>query len=103
MSAEPLFDRVCEALEKSTHLDRLSARGTIRLALKSAGFDSASVTPKQLSVVIARVLPDELRERGVADAASVCANLERALAEALVDTAPAAPAPEDLFRRLRGR
>jgi hypothetical protein len=100
VSAEPLFDRVCDVLERSTSLDRLSARGTIRLALKAAGLESASVTPKQFSVVIARVLPDELRARGVADAASVCANLERALAEA--PAAPAQPAPEDLFRRLRG-
>ena len=102
MSAELLFDRVCEALEKSTQLDRLSARGTVRLALKAAGLESASVTPKQLSVVIARVLPDELRARGVADPEKVCSGLERALDDAPASRAPAKASPEDLFRRLRG-
>lgn len=102
MSAEPLFDRVSEALEKSTQLDRLSARGTLRLALKSAGLESASLTPKQLSVVIARVLPDELRARGVADPEKVCRGLERALGDAPASSAPAQASPEDMFRRLRG-
>ena len=102
MSAEPLFDRVCEALEKSTQLDRLSARGTVRLALKSAGLESATVTPNQLSVVIARVLPDELRARGVADPEKVCSGLERALADAPSNGAAVHASPEDMFRRLRG-
>jgi hypothetical protein len=102
VSAEPLFDRVCEALEKSTQLDRLSARGTVRLALKSAGLDSATVTPKQFSVVIARVMADELRSRGVADPEPVCRALERALGDAPVSSAPAQASPEDMFRRLRG-
>jgi hypothetical protein len=97
-----LFDRVCEALEQATQLDRLSARGTVRLALKSAGLESASATPKQLSVVIARVLPNELRARGVADPAEVCSVLERALGDAPAPTAPAQASPEEMFRRLRG-
>ncbi len=101
MSATSLFDCVCEALERATSLDRLSARGTIRLALKATGLESATLTPSQLAVVIARVLPDELRARGVADVPGVCAALEKSMGEAPAAAAPAGPSPEDMFRRLR--
>ena len=102
MSATPLFDLVCEALEHASSLDRPSARGTVRLALKSAGLEPATLTPKQLQVVIARVLPDELRSRGVADPAGACAALERAVAAAPAPSGAAVSTPEDMFRRVRG-
>lgn len=102
MSAPALFDLACEALEQATNLDRLSARGTIRLALKSAGLEPATLTSKQLAVVIERVLPDELKSRGVADPAGTCAALARAIAAAPAPSGPAASTPEDMFRRVRG-
>jgi len=102
VSATALFDLVCEALEVATSLDRLSARGTIRLALKSAGLEPATLTAKQLAVVIERVLPDELRSRGVTDPTGVCAALARAVAAAPAPSGPAAAAPEDMFRRVSG-
>ncbi len=101
MIAAELFERVCDALEQATSLDRLSARGTVRLALKSAGLEPATLTPKQVAVVITRVLPDELSSRGVADAPAVCAALERTLAAAPAPTLAVAPTPEDMFRRVR--
>jgi hypothetical protein len=45
MADSPCFDRVCAALESETSLDRIEARGTVRLALKGAGLDAASDTP----------------------------------------------------------
>ena len=60
------FDRLCESLEHATTLDRLAARGTVRIGLKHAGLDPKRVTPSQLRVVIDKVLPRELESRGVA-------------------------------------
>jgi hypothetical protein len=41
--AADLFDFVAEQLEHHTSLDRLEARGTLRLALKEAGLDPQSI------------------------------------------------------------
>jgi hypothetical protein len=59
------FTTACETLEGSTSLDRLEARGTVRLALKQAGLDAGTVSPSQLRVVVEKVLPVELESRGV--------------------------------------
>ncbi|MCG8588416.1 MAG: hypothetical protein MJE66_03925 [Proteobacteria bacterium] len=95
-----LFDGICAAVEGRTSFDRLEARGTMRLALKAAGLEPASLTKDQLRVVLERVLPDELTSRGVEDAASVCA----ALLEDLAGLAEGqhAESPEDVFQRLGG-
>ena len=67
-----LFDLAAEHLEQRTHLDRLEARGTLRIALKEAGLEPRSLTLEQLRVVFERILPGELQTRGVDDAASIC-------------------------------
>jgi len=59
------FTTACEALESASSLDRLEARGTVRLALKEAGLDAGTVSPSQLRVVVEKVLPNELESRGV--------------------------------------
>jgi hypothetical protein len=95
------FEFVCDALERETSLDRLAARGTVRIALKQAGLDPRTVTRSQLLVALEKLLPGELTSRGVADAASVCARLRDRLAtlqdEARPETADA------IFARLGGR
>ena len=74
--ADPgVFDHVAEALESATALDRLEARGTLRLALKEAGFDARSPQPEQMKVVVEKVLPNELATRGIEDAAGICRQL----------------------------
>lgn len=72
MAAPALFDRACEELEGVSGLSRLEARGTLRLALKAAGFEPASVNRPQLLTVLLQSLPRELESRGVHDARSVC-------------------------------
>ena len=67
-----LFDLAAERLEHHTSLDRLEARGTLRLAFKVAGLEPKGVTSEQLRVLFERVLPGELETRGVSDAALVC-------------------------------
>jgi hypothetical protein len=97
-----VFDWTCDALESATSLDRLEARGTLRLALKASGLDARNVTSEQLQTVIMRVMPSELEARGVADAASVCAGMARDLARQDFQTAGGGDSPENIFARLGG-
>jgi hypothetical protein len=101
MATSTAFEWLCEELEKTTSLDRLAARGTVRIALKQAGLEATSVTGDQLAVVLARVLPGELTGRGIESADSVCQQVAARLEEI-----PAAPSsqetPEDVFERLAG-
>ncbi len=86
MSAE-LFDVAAERLEHRTTLDRLEARGTLRIALKIAGLTAKAVTAEQLCVVFEKVMPDELKLRGVSDAATACS--------AVIDDLTNSPAPSE--------
>ena len=101
MAESQAFTIACEQLEQSSSLERIEARGTVRLALKEAGLDAASVSGSQLSVVVDKVLPRELEARGVTDAASVCSAIQSAIS-ATPDTAGVGNSPEDVFSRLAG-
>ena len=103
MAGGGLFDRLCDELERTTTLARLPVRGAVRLALREAGLEAATLTPAQLQALLRTLLPGELEKCGVAEARSICAALGPVLAEAAAGLAPAAAAPEDLFRRIRGR
>lgn len=100
MANSAAFDWACEALERETDLDRLEARGTIRIVLKVAGVEAASVLPDQMRVVIERVLPAELVARGVADAEAVSLRMARGVLA--VSSAEAAESPDEVFERLGG-
>ncbi len=99
--ATNVFDFTAEKLEQSTDLDRLEARGTLRLALKAAGLDAGCVSAPQMSVVVQRVLPKELATRGVESAESICDALLRNV-KSLASPGDGEPAesPEAIFRRL---
>jgi len=94
------FDHVCAELESTTSLDRLAARGTVRLALKGAGLDPAKTTADQMRVVVQRVLPGELATRGVSDTEAVC----KAIFESLgaIQDGIGGESPEAVFERLGG-
>jgi hypothetical protein len=98
-----LFDLAAEHLERQTSLDRLEARGTLRLALKQAGLDPNGLTLEQLGVVFARILPGELQTRGVDGAASLCDAVMKSVAnspEALAQDRSGNV--DEVFRRLGG-
>jgi hypothetical protein len=99
MAESQAFDHVCQALEETSPLSRLEARGTVRLALKEAGLDVKGVTLAELEVVIARVLPVELESRGVADALSVCEALRSAI-DSRVSHSPIKDRPDAVFQRM---
>ena len=96
--AEPkLFDKVCELLDAATDLDKLESRGTIRLALKSAGLDARSLDKGQMDVLLERVLPGELNLRGVADAHEACEQIAAGIRD-LDGVGPDRSSPEEIFR-----
>jgi hypothetical protein len=101
MADAPAFDWVCTELERRTALDRLEARGTVRLALKQAGLDSRTLTPDQMRVVIEKVMPKELEARGIKDGEGLCRALASGVSS-VASTAGGAESPEDVFRRLAG-
>ncbi len=101
MADSSTFDYVCSALENATSLSRIESRGTVRLALKTAGLSANSVTAEQMEVVIDRLFPVELENRGVADADRVCLAMKSGLS-ALVSDASTGDTPESVFDRLGG-
>ena len=100
MASSAAFEHVCEGLESLTSLDRLQCRGTVRLALKDAGLDPANVQPREMIVVLQRVLPSALRARSVEGADALCEQIARGLTSlasgAQTDT------PDAIFQRLGG-
>ena len=100
MTDAKAFDHVCAELESNTSLDRLAARGTVRLALKGAGLDPATVTAAQMQVVVKRVLPRELSNRGIDDAEAICDGIVASLGA--VQDVVAGESPEAVFERLAG-
>lgn len=100
MSEARSFTHVSEMLESRTRLSRLEVRGTVRLALKEAGLEASSVTASEMSVVVERILPTELRSRDIDDADSICRDLVRSLAA--LPIGEVAETPETVFRRLAG-
>ncbi len=63
MADRRAIDIVCSGLEELTGFSRLQAHGTMRLALKLAGFDPNKVNVAEIRIVVERVLPDELKRR----------------------------------------
>jgi hypothetical protein len=102
MASTSPFDYVCERLERSSALSSLEARGTVRLALKRAGFDARSVSAEELAVVVTKVLPEELKARAIDDADGVCERLVTELAGGGFRSGADDDAPESVFRRLGG-
>jgi hypothetical protein len=98
-----IFDFVAEEIERQTELAKLEARGTVRLALKEAGFDANRITTEQMAVVLERVMPGELSSRGVENADSICSSLAVSIKEfknAVEEHGSASP--ESVFARLAG-
>lgn len=98
-----IFDFVSQEIERRSDLGRLEARGTVRIALKEAGFEVNAITTRQMSVVLERVMPNALTSRGVPDAERMCAVLATALRdfkEAVEGQGKASP--ESVFARLAG-
>jgi hypothetical protein len=100
VASSPAFDWTCQELEIQTDLDRLEARGTVRISLKHSGLEASSVLPDQMKVVIERVLPGELVARGIDGASEICARM--AIRVSAIRSGGVAESPDEVFRRLGG-
>ena len=98
MAASAVFETACEALEAGSGLERIEARGTVRIALSKAGLDPKTVCAREMSVVLEKVLPAELESRAITDPADVCRRIARALEAA--GTEAETRRPEDVFDAL---
>ena len=98
--ASDLFDFVAEQLERRSSLDRLAARGTLRIVCKMAGLEPKTITPAQLLVICERVLPGELEKRGVAEAAVVRRSLAKQVESAPEGQWSESRGVDESFKRL---
>lgn len=100
--SDDLFSFVADQLEEHTPLDRLEARGTLRIALKDSGLDPRTTTQKQFCVVLESVVPGELESRGVAEAQAICAALIEKIQNEPADRWEASHNVDEIFDRLAG-
>ncbi len=101
--ATDLFDLAAEKLEESTDMDRLAARGTLRIALKEAGLDPHKLTVPQLRAVFEKLMPKELEARGVSNATAACqAVMDEITRSADASDIASSASPDDIFKRLGG-
>jgi len=98
--ATTLFDAAAEGLEEHTQLDRLEARGTLRIVLKESGLEADKVTFGQLKVVFAKLMAPQLEMRAVANAVSVCNTVISGLS--CMDQAAVGNSTDEIFGRLGG-
>ena len=102
MAESRAFELVCQELEAATSLSGLEARGTVRIALKQAGLDPDTVTPKEMGAMLGSVLAEELGLRGVEDSEGVASAIASALQTADLGNEERGDSPEDVFSRLGG-
>jgi hypothetical protein len=100
MADSAAFEFACNQLEAKTSLDRLAARGTVRIALKQAGLEARTVTPEQMTVIVQKILPVELGSRGIDGAEEVCQAILAGLGK--VERGPVSETPDAVFKRLGG-
>jgi hypothetical protein len=101
MADSPVFAFAAQELERLTKMTIAEARGTLRLALRDAGFSASAVRAPELRVVLEKLMPNELASRRIADGDAVCREIAQHVEEwrgaAAVDSADA------VFARLGGR
>jgi hypothetical protein len=94
------FDFAAERLQAATAFSRLEVRGILRLTLRAAGLDH-SAGPRELAVVLRKLVPGELAPRGVESPGAVCEDIARD-----IDDHPFDPtrgdATAEIFQRLGG-
>jgi hypothetical protein len=92
------FTLVADRLSQLSELDRLEARGTVRIAFKMAGVDVNHFGLDDLEAVLANIMPGELEKRGCADAGAICQAITKSLEGDVPQTA--ARPRDEIMRRL---
>ena len=96
----PAFEFVCERLEAVAKMSRIEARGTVRLALREVGKNPMYVTPQDMAMIVTRVLPRMLQNRGVKDAPNICGEIGVQLNQAKLASGATYLDPAEVFARL---
>lgn len=96
----PVFERAADELEVLSHMSRLEARGTLRLALKDAGLIPKTVNAKAMLVVLDRILPQLLTRRGVSGAPDMCRAICGIVRSLTSETSYDIDTPEKVFARI---
>ncbi len=101
MTESPVFEWACTVLEREAGWSRLQARGTVRLVVRDAGLDTRTLRAPQLRVIALRLLPRELRSRGVDGVDALCTALSECPGSVEAEArATVAVDPEEVFKRL---
>jgi hypothetical protein len=87
-------DRLCELSD----LDRIEARGTIRLAFKKAGVEPSCFGMDDVEAVFEKIMPAELEVRGCSGAQAICEGVVSSLKGVVPDTAERSS--DEIMRRL---
>jgi hypothetical protein len=101
MADSAAFAFACGELERVTKWTREQARGTVRIALREAGFSANAVRAREMQVVFERLMPKELALRRVADGDKLCAEIGLRVGQMNEDAS--GETPEAVFGRLGGR
>ena len=101
MADSPLFAFATAELERLTSLTKAEARGTIRLALRDAGFTADAVRAEELRVVLEKLMPRELASRRISDGEAVCQQIARGLDG--IGGGASGDSPDAVFKRLGER
>ncbi len=100
MANQPVFQFVCNALVDATNFSDLESRGTMRIALKQAGLDPRSVSSGDMAVVLQKVTPGELEQRGIDQASHICGEIVQNLKNQQFSEEQTSESPEAVFSRL---
>jgi hypothetical protein len=85
-------------------MSRLQARGTLRIVLNRTGLSPGSLRVAQLRAIALRLLPKELRARGVPECDSLCRELASCPPSVETEAAERLPEdPEEVFKRMGPR
>jgi hypothetical protein len=101
MADSPAFALASQELERLTKMTSTEARGTMRLALRDAGFSAGAVRAHELRVVLEKLMPRELASRRIADGDAICREIAERLAQVHEDES--GDTPDAVFGRLGGR
>jgi hypothetical protein len=102
MADSAAFAWVCDQLQRTTPLSEIEVRGTVRLALKQAGLEARGVSGEEMAVLLTKVMPAELQQRAVDNAAQLCEELADRIRREHFTEAPDPKSVEAVFRRLGG-
>lgn len=83
-------------------LDRMAARGTVRLAFARGGVDTRLAPRSETLRVLEHILPKELSRRGIRDSETLCLEMHRELMSAELPSDPTRETPEEVFNRIFG-